>query len=102
VLLVLVARSLPRIHEGESGEAEPRGAFSRYILSDLPHRADVSLSIFLEKIMRRLRIILLRFDNFLTEHLRRISDQNKEKPKIDFKDIENTAELGEKSELEAK
>ncbi|MFH1246526.1 MAG: hypothetical protein V1489_01995 [Candidatus Liptonbacteria bacterium] len=101
VLLVLIARSLPRVRgeEGEDGrgEAGPHGAVSRFILSDVPHKIDVALSRFLEKILRRFKISLLKFDNFLTNHLKRVSDQNKERPKIDFKDIENAAELGEKA-----
>lgn len=90
VLLVLVARSWPRIKD-ESPEAQ--GRFTRWLITEMPHEADAFLDRWVEKLFRRLKVIVLRIDNFLTERLRSANLKATAKPKIDFKEIENTAEM---------
>ena len=94
-ILFLVARSLPRIEE----EPETKqNIFERWVSSDMPEKIDAAFNGFLLKSIRKLKLVLLKADNSLTHHLKKIAPNGngkdgKEvshftgKPKIDFKDI---------------
>ena len=90
VLLVLIVRSWPRLKDQRS---EPQGTFGHWVLVELPTTFDQLLNRSTEKLFRRLKIIVLKFDNYLTERLKMLNLGTKDKPKIDFKEIENTNEM---------
>lgn len=100
-ILYLVARSLPRI----SGEDESRkpNLLERWIMSDIPHKMDRTVNAYAGKLFRRLRIYVMRMDNFLTERLKKMNGNgngvlvSQAKPKIDLKDVS-----GDGSEAEEK
>jgi hypothetical protein len=71
-----------------------RGRMSHFITSDIPVKLDHMLMRYSERMVRRLKVIVLRADNYLTERLKRWGAQLKPTtPKIDFKDIEHASEL---------
>jgi hypothetical protein len=90
-VLYLFARAIPRVEEDENETRQP-GIFERFVLSDIPHRVDTVLNAFLGKLFRRLKIVLMRFDNYLTEQLKKVTNgtNGNGKPKVDYiKEIAN-------------
>ena len=107
-MLYLVARSLPRVGEEVS---DKKSFLDRLSSSEIPERIDTTFNVFLLKYLRKLKVVLLKVDNFITEKLKKISsDENLKhfgkltsKPKIDLKDINGDstpagAEVEKKSE----
>lgn len=90
-ILYLVVRSLPRIADEE--EVKKPNILERWLISDIPHKLDLMVNAYAGKLFRKLRIYVMRIDNFLNEKLRKINGAEKggltgkEKPKIDLKDI---------------
>ena len=88
-LLYLVARSLPRLEEGEpSPDTHP--LIDRLLHSHIPHKIDVAVNAYSGKLFRRLKIVLMKLDNHLTNRLKNITNGNGNgtgKPKIDFSEI---------------
>ena len=74
-LIYLMARAVPRVDE--SGEARhPAGRFDR-MLSKLPLREiDEKLDLVFEKILRRLKIIIMKSDNLINEYLGKVKKSN--------------------------
>ena len=92
-LLYLAVRALPRLSDDEVALPK-RTAIERFIMSEIPERADRLLHSMLGKFYRKLKIFLMRVDNALTHQLKKMHlSQNGTgltgtvKPKIDFKDI---------------
>lgn len=83
IIIVLVVRTLPRL---EDGVEVKRGYLERLIASDLPHRMDTVMNSAMGKFYRRMKVMLLRWDNTLTDKIKNISTDDSAK-KIDFKDI---------------
>lgn len=83
LVLVLVIRALPRVEEDTEVK---RGYLERLIASDIPHRLDSVMNTYAGKMMRRMKVVLLRWDNTLTEKIKRMSPEDSKK--IDFKDIQ--------------
>lgn len=76
VMVYLIARAVPRV---EDETAEPRGR-SRLddLLSSVPlSRLDAALGNFLEKVLRKTRLVLMRLDNVVGGHLNRVKKFNK-------------------------
>lgn len=74
-MIYLIARGIPRIDDRLEEEKEKKQLvhwFSKIPLEKL----DASLTIFWEKILRRLRVCLLKMDNCLVSHLRKIKSAN--------------------------
>ena len=74
VMLYLVVRTLPRIEE--SGDPDRKGVFERMITSDIPGRIDETLNAFIGKAFRRMKVNLMRFDNYLTGKLKTMNMEN--------------------------
>ncbi|GEM_PF-678824 len=95
IMLYLVARSLPRIEEEPSGKPN---MLDRWAASDIPEKIDAAFNTFLLKFLRKLKLTLLKADNVITRHLKKIVPNGNGKrlgeltpgPKIDFKDINNS------------
>ncbi|MBU6500979.1 MAG: hypothetical protein KGJ89_02535 [Patescibacteria group bacterium] len=87
-ILYVAVRTLPRIEM--SGE-DKKGIMERWLASELPEKVDVAMNGFLVKFLRKLKILLLKVDNSLSGHLRKIRPENTganaQKPAIDFKEI---------------
>jgi hypothetical protein len=82
-IVYLIARGVPRIDD--TLREEPKNKIDHKIdhwFSKIPiEKFDVALSNFLEKFLRRLRIGLLRMDNFLVKHLNKVKTVNQENNK---------------------
>lgn len=85
-VLYIIASALPRI-EDDPNEEKPLPFLTRIMMSDVPHRIDTVMNAFLGKFFRKLKVVLMRFDNYLTEKLKSIGAEANGKPKIDFKDL---------------
>ena len=69
-ILYLGARTLPRI----DGEPETKeNILDRLANSGIPEKVDNVLNSFLSKFLRRLKILLMKVDNFVSEKLKKIS-----------------------------
>lgn len=90
-ILYLVARTLPRISETPEGNGRngKMKLLERWVVSEIPEKVDEWLSDFLIKTLRKLKVVLMKVDNNLTSHLRRIKPQNgkSETNGRDFKEI---------------
>lgn len=69
-VLYLFARTLPRV-EFES-DAEKKGLFERWIKSGMPERIDAAMNGFLFKTLKKLRVLLLRFDNTIGDRIKKM------------------------------
>ena len=72
----MVVRALPRIEEKEEKAWVRRSLFERWMVSELPERADLYLSSLLAKWLRKLKVFLLKTDNMLSEHLKKRKPHN--------------------------
>lgn len=86
-ILFLAIRALPRIEEPE--EAVKQNVFERWLTSGVPEKLDATLNAFLAKTLRKSKVVVLRADNYVTKHLKRIAHESNEniKPKPDFTEI---------------
>ena len=83
-VLYLVVRTLPRLGEEVVAIRQP-SLIERLIISDIPHRFDMLVNAVMEKSFRRLKVVLLRFDNYLTTKIKKINTHNGiQKPKANF------------------
>ena len=83
-VLYLVVRTLPRLGEEVVAIRQP-SLIERLIISDIPHRFDMLVNAVMEKSFRRLKVVLLRFDNYLTAKIKKINTHNGiQKPKANF------------------
>lgn len=75
VILVLVARTLPRVH----GEAPAQmSMIERFVTSEIPEKLDVALNNFSSKFLRKLRVWVLKLDNAIHRQLSKIKLQKEE------------------------
>lgn len=82
-MIYLVARKVPQISDAiEEGQPHSKNIFKRIdnFISSLPlEKIDFAVSNFLEKILRKLKLFLMKIDNQLTRHLEKfktIKDAN--------------------------
>ncbi|MFA6354519.1 MAG: hypothetical protein WCX12_02430 [Candidatus Paceibacterota bacterium] len=75
VILYLVARSLPRIEEGEVRRDE-LGFWGKLVASEIPEKADQLFNSFLVKFLRKLKVFLLKIDNMISRRLKKIKHKN--------------------------
>jgi len=69
-MVYMIARGVPRIDDRL--EEEKKNKLDHWFSKIPIEKIDLALSRFLEKILRRLRVCLLRADNFLVSHLNKI------------------------------
>jgi hypothetical protein len=85
-MLYLMVRALPRLEEAAAPER--RGLLDRWAHSEIPEKIDASFNTFLLKFLRRFKVFVLRLDNAVSGHLRKIHHETSAgDSKIDFKDI---------------
>ncbi len=77
-MIYLIARAAPRV--GDSEESfEKFSCSSRLdrLIAKIPFdEIDATLSIFVEKFLRKLKLLLLKWDNLLSEHVKKIKKIN--------------------------
>ncbi len=85
-VLYLMVRALPRVAEDLT---EKPGLLDRWAHSEVPEKVDAALNGFLLKLLRRLKVGMLKLDNALSKHVRKISQAKSgdKKSAIDFKEI---------------
>ncbi len=83
-VLYLTVRALPRVAEEST---DHRGLLDRWAHSDWPERIDATFEAFLVKLLRRLKVVILKLDNALSHHLRKINGGANGKAARDFNDI---------------
>jgi hypothetical protein len=90
-ILYLFARSLPRLQEEQAEKSA--SLIERLVTSDIPHKFDRAVSLWAGKAFRRMKILSMRFDNYLTDRLKKINTTveggasgltGQSKPKIDL------------------
>lgn len=85
-ILFLAIRALPRIEEPEG--MIKQNVLERWLTSGVPEKLDATLNAFLAKTLRKSKVVVLRADNYVTKHLKRVTHENGNgKPKPDFKEI---------------
>ncbi|MEK7212325.1 MAG: hypothetical protein AAB686_01455 [Patescibacteria group bacterium] len=103
-ILYLTVRSLPRI--GEERMARSPGLLERWVTSDVPHKIDLTVSSYAGKFFRKLKVVLMRMDNYLTTRLKKMGSEKNDglngqaKPKIDFSELGSTSggkDIGKKN-----
>jgi hypothetical protein len=74
LIVYLFARALPRIAHDQP-EAAPLGGFDRFV-NKLPlEKIDQGLHSFLEKTLRKSRIVFMKLDNYLNGHLKQLKEK---------------------------
>ena len=84
-MIYLIARAAPRI--GDTIETAKKPVHSRLdrFLALLPvEKIDLIFGVFMEKWIRKLRLLLMKWDNLLAEHLNKIKKTNGEKEKTEL------------------
>jgi len=70
-LVFLFVRAIPRV-EDENSEKHRRTVFEKWLVSELPERADIFLSNLFAKWIRKFKIFVMKVDNMLGSHLKKI------------------------------
>ena len=70
-LVFLFVRAIPRV-EDEDGQKHKRTIFEKWLVSELPERADIYLSNLFAKWIRKFKIFVMKIDNMLGSHLKKI------------------------------
>lgn len=98
-MLYLSVRAMSRFEEEAVSTVERKGFWERWTSSGLPEKIDLVLNRVLHRFLRRLKIILLKTDNFLTAWLKktRLKDETAGNGLIDFKEIISAANGQDKS-----
>ncbi len=74
-IIYLVARALPRV--SETAKFERRENYFDLISKKLPiEKADAFVSMVMEKMLRKSKIVILRLDNLLTKHLKNLRPES--------------------------
>lgn len=104
-MVYLIARAAPRVGDSEEifGKFSYAGRLDRLIAKIPFDKIDAVLSIFVEKFLRKLKLFLLKWDNLLSEHIKKIKKTNsndfqkEEKPNL----FDNQSEIinGENNEV---
>ncbi|MBI5148032.1 MAG: hypothetical protein HZA37_02670 [Parcubacteria group bacterium] len=71
-IIYVISRAVPRVNETEG---ESKNAVDRWLASLPLEKADVIISASVEKILRRLKVTIMRFDNALNKHIGRIKEK---------------------------
>lgn len=83
-VLYLTVQALPRIEEVPLNE---KGFLERWATSEMPEKIDAAFNNFLLKFLRKLKVMVLKFDNSLSKHLQKVKPEADKRPAIDFKEI---------------
>lgn len=103
-VLYLTVRALPRIAEADvaDGAEGPRGLLDRWAHSEIPEKIDATFNGWLLKFLRKFKVLTLKLDNNLSNHLRKIHQEretNNRKDAIDFKEISGQNKESEEDQV---
>lgn len=76
VIIYLAARALPRVDGEDIHSPATPSLFDAVFSSTMLERADTFVNVILEKVLRRLKIIVMKADNFVSESLGKIKSKN--------------------------
>lgn len=77
VMIYLIARATPRVGDIEDiFKKQFFGDFDKLIAKIPISKIDFVLSAWIEKILRKIKLILMKWDNLASEHLNRIKKSN--------------------------
>ena len=77
VMIYLIARAAPRVGDIEEiFKKQPLGDFDKLIAKMPISKIDFILSAWVEKTLRKIKLILMKWDNLLSEHLNRVKKIN--------------------------
>lgn len=75
IVVYLFARALPRVASNHPEDLQPLSGFDRFI-GKLPlERIDRGLHSFFEKALRKMRIVLMKIDNYINSHLKNLKER---------------------------
>ncbi len=87
-VLYLMVRALPRITE----DAPAKESFlDRWARSEVPEKIDAAINGFLVKLLRRVKVVVLKFDNAVSAGLRKAAGEKAKRPGFDVKEIADSA-----------
>ncbi len=93
-MLYLIARALPRVGEDDL-VLQKRPVLERWITSEIPERFDAFMNRSAGKLFRKLKMLLITIDTYLTKRLKKMRTDEARKPKIDFSEIRQEADKAE-------
>lgn len=93
-ILYIVARTLPRLEEESQKKEEKLNLLEKFIISDLSYKIDAIFYFYIVKILRILKVLVLRLDNYLTNKLKKINIKN-HSLKNDFFDLNSKQQNNE-------
>lgn len=77
IMIYLIARATPRVGDIEEiFKRQPLGDFDKLIAKIPIVKIDFILSAWVEKTLRKIKLILMKWDNLVSEHLNRIKKTN--------------------------
>lgn len=72
-MIYLIARQVPRVGDEASEEiVRPKTRFDRLFSSSRFEKFDVIFNNFVEKLLRKVKLILMKLDNFTTSYLDKV------------------------------
>ncbi len=71
-IVYIISRAVPRVNEIEG---ESKNVFDRWLASLPLEKADVIISVSVEKILRRLKVVFMRLDNALNRHIGKMKER---------------------------
>lgn len=85
-ILYIIARTIPRLEETSQQKEEKLNLLEKFVISDLSDKIDAVVYLYIVKILRILKVLVLRLDNYLTDKLKKINIKN-HFSKTDFLDL---------------
>ncbi len=83
-LILLTIRAMPRVEEDQ---VKKGGILDKLAASEIPEKIDAILGSTMFKFFRRLKVFIMRLDNFVNSEIKRFSKTVGEKPAQDFKEM---------------
>jgi hypothetical protein len=81
-VILLVVRALPRVEEDK---VKKQSFLDKIAASEIPEKLDAALGSTMFKLLRKLKVLILRLDNYINKEIKRFSRGVAEKPSQDFK-----------------
>lgn len=85
IMVYLIARAVPRINDIEKIDNGYYSKIDNFISFLKVEKIDVFFSVILEKVLRKLKFYLMKWDNILTSHIKKIKKENGDNEKQLFK-----------------
>jgi len=83
-VILLVVRALPRVEEDK---IKKQSFLDKIAASEIPEKLDAVLGNTMFKLLRKLKVFIMRLDNYVNKEIKHFSKGAAEKPVQDFKAI---------------